>query len=78
MKEAKENPTSVRHFSIDYGQRYQLPHHPMQPGSIYFKTPYKVDLFVGVEEETNHAVRNFKIILVVSVSYYSNHTELAE
>ena len=30
---------------FDYAQNISLPHHPSQPGQLFFKTPYKVGLF---------------------------------
>lgn len=40
----------ILHLSLDYAQAIHIPHSPLQEGSIFFKTRYKVDLFGMVNE----------------------------
>lgn len=54
------NYAGTCHYSFDMAQQVHIPHNPMQPGPIYFLTPFKLGLF-GVMNDTLKKQCNFVI-----------------
>lgn len=48
------------HYSFDFAQQVQIPSNPLQPGPIYFLSPYKVGIF-GIMCDSVHKQHNYLI-----------------
>ena len=50
----------VIHYSFDFAQQVHVPHNPLQPGPIYFKTPRKCAIFgvcnEGLPRQVNYLI----------------------
>lgn len=53
-----QDPQSTRHITIDFAQDVLLPYFGKQPGSIYFKSPYKISIF-GICNEAQRRQLNY-------------------
>lgn len=59
------------HYSFDFAQQIHIPFNSLQPGPIYFLTPYKVGLF-GIMNDTTKVQHNFVIPESCSVAKGAN------
>ena len=76
LNHANGNACSLKttmHYSFDYAQQVHYPSNPMQPGPIYFKTPWKCGIF-GIMCEAIPQQVNFLIDEASSAGKGANAT----
>ena len=76
------------HYSFDYAQQVHIPSNPMQPGPIYFKTPWKCGIFgvmcKGLPRQVNFLIDEATSAgkganaTISYVHYYFEHDGLGE